>query len=212
MTRIHRLYGLTCAVLLLLAIGCQPSGTSFIASDPPRSREQTRVATPDDSEPLANQVSVEIKSWAEVQEMVASLQGQVVVVDVWSTWCVPCIRKFPDFVKLHKSYPERVTCISVAANYIGLADEPPESFREEVLGFLREQNATFPNVISSTPDEELYAAIGASSVPIVLVYGPDGELKQTFSNDDGQYGEDGFTYADHIVPLVERLLAAGTDG
>jgi len=197
--------------MLLLATGCQPSGTSFVASDPPRAQESTPVGAHDDSEPPAGQVSVEIKSWDEVQHLVTSLRGQVVVVDVWTTWCVPCIRKFPDFVKLHESYPEGVTCISVAANYIGLADEPPESFREEVLEFLRNQNAMFPNVISSTPDDELYAAIGASAVPIVLVYGPDGELKQTFSNDDGQYGEEGFNYADHIVPLVERLLGAEAD-
>jgi thiol-disulfide isomerase/thioredoxin len=202
---------LVSVVALLSVIGCQPSGTSPVAPTQ-RTQDKITVDQPDGSESAADQVTVEIKSWAEVQQMVASLRGQVVVVDVWSTWCVPCTVKFPEFVKLHESYPTGLTCISVAANYSGLADEPPESFRDDVLEFLRSQNATFTNVISSTPDEQLYATIGADAVPIVLVYGRDGELKETFTNDYGKYGEKGFTYADHIVPLVEQLLAAGTDG
>jgi thiol-disulfide isomerase/thioredoxin len=211
MSKIHSLFRLASVVVLLSVIGCRPSEDSPVV--PTQStQDQASVDQPGASEPAAGQVTVEIKSWAEVQQMVASLQGQVVVVDVWSTWCVPCTVKFPEFVKLHESYPTGLTCISVAANYSGLADEPPESFRDEVLDFLRSQNATFPNVISSTPDEQLYATIGADAVPIVLVYGPDGELKKTFTSDHSQYGEEGFTYADHIVPLVEQLLAAGTDG
>jgi thiol-disulfide isomerase/thioredoxin len=204
---IHASFPLVGVVALLSAIGCQPSGTSPVAPTQ-RTQDQTPADQPGASEPATAQVTVEIKSWAEVQQMVANLRGQVVVVDVWSTWCVPCTVKFPEFVKLHESYPKGLACISVAANYSGLADEPPESFRDEVLEFLRSQNARFPNVISSTPDEQLYATIGADAVPIVLVYGPDGELKKTFTNDHGLYGEEGFTYADHIVPLVRELLGA----
>ena len=211
MFRITPLFSLVSVVALLSAIGCQPSGTSPVAPAQ-RTQSQASDGQPGASESAAGQVTVEIKSWAEVQQMVAGLRGQVVVVDVWSTWCVPCTVKFPEFVTLHESHPTGLTCISVAANYSGLADEPPESFRDEVLEFLRSQNATFPNVISSTPDEELYATIGADAVPIVLVYGRDGELRKTFTSDHDQYGEEGFTYADHIVPLVEELLAAGTDG
>ena len=211
MFRIHPSFPLVGVIALLSATSCQPSGTSPVAPTQ-RTQDQASVDQPEKAEPGTDQVTVEIKSWAEVQQMMADLRGQVVVVDVWSTWCVPCTVKFPEFVKLHESYPTGLTCISVAANYSGLADEPPESFRDEVLEFLRSQNATFPNVISSTPDEQLYATIGADAVPIVLVYGSDGELKETFTNDHDQYGEEGFTYADHIVPLVEELLAAGTDG
>lgn len=211
MFRIHPSFSLVSVVALLSAIGCQPSGTSPVAPTQ-GTQDQASVDQPEEAESGADQVTVEIKSWEEVQQMVTSLRGQVVVVDVWSTWCVPCTVKFPEFVKLHESHPTGLTCISVAANYSGLADEPPESFRDEVLEFLRSQNATFANVICSTPDEQLYKTIGADAVPIVLVYGPNGELKDTFTNDHDQYGEEGFTYADHIVPLVEQLLAAGTDG
>jgi thiol-disulfide isomerase/thioredoxin len=205
-SRIHLLTQAACLVALLTVMGCQPSGTSPATAPRDQAQDEGLVDQPDSSGTPEGQVSVEIKTWDEVQQMVAGLRGQVVVLDIWSTWCVPCTVEFPHLVKLQESYPSGLTCISLAANYSGLADEPPESFREEVLSFLQRQNATFPNVISSTPDEALYAAIGAASVPVVLIYGSDGELKKTFTNDDREYGDEGFTYADHIIPLVEQLM------
>jgi thiol-disulfide isomerase/thioredoxin len=188
------------------AVGCQPTET---ASDPMPERAGDQAALdPDTMETAPAAVTVQIKSWEEVQQMVADLSGQVVLIDIWSTWCVPCTVKFPEFVKLQEAYPEGLTCISVAANYTGLPDEPPESFRDEVLDFLRRQNAAFPNVISSTPDQELYSIVGADAVPIALLYGPDGQLVKMFTNEDPQFGDEGFTYADHVQPLVEELLAA----
>ncbi len=199
-------------LLLACVIGCQPSETP---SDPTPDLPQDQAAEAPDAEETASdevdevdEVTVEVKSWEEVQQMVADLRGQVVVIDIWSTWCVPCRIKFPDFVKLQESFPKGLTCISVSANYGGLPNEPPESFRDEVLEFLREQNATFPNVISSTPDQELYSIVGAAAVPIVMVYGADGELAQVFTNEDPQFGEGGFTYGEHVQPLVEQLLAS----
>lgn len=203
MLRMSLLIHVPLGLLLACMIGCQPSETP----SEPVPQDQASGAV-DAEEDAAGAVTVQIKSWEEVQQMVADLRGQVVVIDIWSTWCVPCTVKFPEFVKLHESFPEGLTCISVAANYSGLLDEPPETFRDEVLDFLRRQNAAFPNVISSTPDQELYSIVGADAVPIVLVYGPDGELAKMFTNEDPQFGEDGFTYAEHVQPLVEQLLAA----
>jgi thiol-disulfide isomerase/thioredoxin len=199
-------HAVVAALVLVAALGCQPSADSRGTPEPSPLPNPTAASEPAAMDSAAEAVSVEVKSWDQVQQMLADLQGQVVVIDIWSTWCVPCTIEFPHLVKLQKSHREEVTCISVAANYSGVADEPPESFREDVLGFLQRQDATFPNVISSTPDTELYEAIGTASVPVVLVYGRDGELKKKFTNDDREYGDEGFTYAEQIIPLVEQLL------
>jgi thiol-disulfide isomerase/thioredoxin len=151
-------------------------------------------------------VNVEVRSWAEVQQMVADQKGKIVVVDIWSTWCVPCMREFPHLVELHREYPDRVVCISVDIDYIGLADEPPESHRDRVLEFLREQGATFANVISSDPDVDVLKAVDVGSVPAVLVYDQDGELSKKFTNDENEYGDKGFSYSEHIIPMIETLL------
>ena len=31
-------------------------------------------------------------------------KGQVLVVNVWATWCVPCLREIPDLLTLQRDY------------------------------------------------------------------------------------------------------------
>lgn len=208
---------LTC----LLAAGCQQQTPSAPAKPAVPAKRAVTAEPAAPAEPAATsetaptgetsatgegEVTVEVRSWAEVQRTIAEHQGKVVVVDFWSTWCAPCMREFPNLVRLHRQYPDRVACMSVDVNYIGLEEEPPESFHDKVLGFVSKHGATFQNVISSDPEEEVMKALDVASVPVVLVYDRQGKLRKKFTDEDNEYGEDGFTYAQHIIPLVDELL------
>ena len=66
-------------------------------------------------------VSLKVMGFDDVQKLVASKKGQVVVLDAWSTSCVPCMREFPHLVELHKAFGDKVAC--PLHNWtIGLAD------------------------------------------------------------------------------------------
>jgi cytochrome c biogenesis protein CcmG, thiol:disulfide interchange protein DsbE len=42
--------------------------------------------------------------------------GKVVVLNVWATWCPPCVREMPTFEKLHQTFPSsdlRIVAVSV---------------------------------------------------------------------------------------------------
>jgi len=192
-----------------LLIGCQQASSPVPAKPATSAKPDTQPETAPIGETSATgkqEVTVEVKSWAEVQQLVADQRGKIVVVDVWSTWCVPCMREFPNLVQLHRQFPDKVACISVDIDYIGLKEEPPTSFADKVLEFVSKHEATFPNVISSDPDEDVLNAVGVASIPAVLVYDREGNLRKKFTNDDGEYGEESFTYAQHIIPLVKELL------
>ena len=61
----------------------------------------------------AETVTVEIKSWEDTQALIASHKGKVVIVDLWSTSCEPCMREFPNLVALHKKFgTDKIACIS----------------------------------------------------------------------------------------------------
>lgn len=151
-------------------------------------------------------VSLQTKSWDELQAMIAAAKGKIVVVDLWSTSCPPCLKELPHLVALQKEHASQgVHCISVSCDYDGL--DPLATYEELVLEQLREIDATITNVMLNVPSDELYPKIDLASIPAVYIYGRDGSLLKRFDNDANEYGGEGFTYAEQIIPMVERLLA-----
>jgi len=155
----------------------------------------------------SGEVTLQIADWEETLERVAAHKGKIVVLDAWSTSCAPCMKEFPNLVKLHKKYGGKdVVCMSLACDYAGIKNKPPEFYREKVLKFLTRQGASFENLLSSVPSEELFdQKMQLSSIPAVYVYGRDGKLVKRFDNSDAKSDDDNFTYAD-VTKLVEELV------
>ena len=43
-------------------------------------------------------------------------KGRVVVLNIWATWCAPCIKEFPQLLELAAMYPDRVTLIALSVD------------------------------------------------------------------------------------------------
>ncbi|HAH45005.1 MAG TPA: hypothetical protein DCM07_09135, partial [Planctomycetaceae bacterium] len=151
-------------------------------------------------------VTAQIANWDQLQEFIAGQDGKIVVVDLWSSWCEPCLREFPHLVALQKKYPENVVCVSFNLNYDGSKDSPPESSSDELMEFFTKHNADIVNLISSTPDEDLYQKLNLAAIPAAYVYGTDGKLQKRFDNETLAYGQEGFNYEEHITPYIKDLL------
>ena len=153
-----------------------------------------------------SKVSLKIVDWDETLKLVAAQKGKVVVLDAWSTSCPPCMKEFPNLVKLHQKYGgKEVVCMSLSCDYAGIKNKPPEFYRERVLKFLEKQEAGFQNLLSSMPSEDLFDKMGISSIPAVYVFGADGKLAKRFDNEQAKAEDDNFTYAD-INKFVEELV------
>jgi thiol-disulfide isomerase/thioredoxin len=147
--------------------------------------------------PAPAKVTLELKSYEELQKLIASKAGKIVVVDAWSTYCEPCMKEFPGLVALHKKYgPEKVACISLCANYSGLGKVEDE--REEPLKFLTSQGATFDNLLSTDADTKLYQSLKIATVPAIFVYDRDGKLLKTFEGEPNYAQVEAF-----VAPLVK---------
>lgn len=156
----------------------------------------------------ADAVTLKILTFDEIQALVKSHKGKIVVMDCWSTSCEPCIKEFPNLVALHQKYGPKVACISFSFDYEGLAK--PEEVHPAVLKFLKEKQATFDNVMSSEDSETLYKKLELASIPAVYVYDRQGNLAKRFDNEQIKKPEDAFTYKD-VEALVEQLLAPKTE-
>ncbi|MCO8120511.1 thioredoxin-like domain-containing protein [Stieleria sp. TO1_6] len=147
---------------------------------------------------------IQLASWEDIQQQ-AQATGKITVVDVWSTSCAPCLKEFPGLVRLSKSMPQDVACISVNVDYDGRKTRPPESNRESVVQFLTAMKADLDNYLCTTPSDDVFSAIDIPSIPAVFVYDADGKLVKRFIDAGDTIG---FTYDEHVVPFVKNLAGA----
>ncbi|TWT58760.1 Thiol-disulfide oxidoreductase ResA [Thalassoglobus neptunius] len=161
---------------------------------------ETDSETPSESTP----VTLETKSWDETLKLVDQEQGKVVVMDLWSTSCPPCLEELPNLIKLSKEFPDSVTCISVSLDYAGYEDEPVESYRDSAMTWLEKFNANIQNILCSTDFNTIFSEkIPHSSLPVVLVYNQQGQLAGQFP-DPKDPSE--FTYHGDVIPFVKNLI------
>lgn len=200
------IFRLGAILTLLLVTGCsnQPPIGSATGS---ASREATAGATVAKAADGASAPTVDVKvlDHQAIQQLIASHQGKVVVMDCWSTSCEPCVKEFPNLVALHKKHgPDKVACISLSFDYEGLGK--PEDVLPTVRDFLVKQGAAFDNVLCRDDSESLYKKMNLASVPAVYVYKPDGELAKRFDNENAANPDDAFNY-EHVGKLVDELIA-----
>jgi len=95
------------------------------------------------------------------------------LINVWATWCGPCVIEFPDLVKVHRIYRGRDFEV-VTVN----ADDPGK--RDKALEFLKTQQASTRNYAFDKGDP--YALVEAvdpkwqGELPHTIVVAPGGEV------------------------------------
>lgn len=95
-----------------------------------------------------------------------AFHGNVVVIDFWASWCVPCRRSFPWLNDMHAKYAEQGLVI-VGINL--------DASREDATAFLQEYPASF--LIHFDNNAVLAREYGVEAMPSSFVIGRDGEVK-----------------------------------
>lgn len=117
---------ITCACILLSACGSQTTGSSTQDADSASSAGQTASATAESSvQTGAGNTSGETKSAMPVpafttedldgNEVTESIlkDKDVTMINIWGTFCPPCIEEMPELAKLSASLPENAQIIGI---------------------------------------------------------------------------------------------------
>ncbi len=99
--------------------------------------------------------------------------GKLRLINLWATWCGPCIIEYPEFVILQRMYGAR------DFEFVSLSADSPEN-RDKVHKFLQEKDSAVPNYLFSNEDKyELIAAIDPEwdgALPYTLLIEPEGNV------------------------------------
>lgn len=104
-------------------------------------------------------------SFADVQGRPHSLtshQGKWVLVNLWATWCAPCVAEMPELEALSRSRDDLVI--------LGLAVDGQNAGR--VAEFAKKLNVTYPIIAGST---ELAQQFSPKGYPTSILYDPHGQ-------------------------------------
>ena len=122
---------------------------------------------------LQEEVKLEEISTEGVQALVRQKSDKLTLINVWATWCGPCVTEFPDLVEINLMYRNRdFEFITISADNLAK--------KEKVHEFLRKKHASGRNYIFNGTDN--YALIEAvdenwqGAIPYTMLIKPDGEI------------------------------------
>jgi cytochrome c-type biogenesis protein len=106
----------------------------------------------------------------------ADYKGQVVLLNVWGTYCPPCIKEMPSLEKLHQAYKDsglKMVAVSID-DVVG---------EDSVAAFARNLGVTFE--ILHDPTHEIDKLLQITGYPETFVIGKEGTIrKKWISSDD----------------------------
>ncbi len=92
--------------------------------------------------------------------------GKVVLVDLWATWCVPCVAELPHLQELSESLPED--------DFLMLGIVLESGSAESIADFVAEHGLTYPNVLGGDEDRDSFGPF--LGYPTKYLIGRDGKL------------------------------------
>ena len=99
----------------------------------------------------------------------ASYRGQVVLLNIWATWCDPCRAEMPSIEKLHREFgPKGLKVVAVSI------DDPGQ--QANVRKFARQLGLTFE--ILQDPSHDIQRIYQTTGVPETFVLGKDGVIRK----------------------------------
>ncbi len=120
-------------------------------------------------------VTVETINEDGLLNIIHQRKGNVLFLNVWATWCVPCKEEFPDLVKLADKYQSK------GVDFIGVSADYADEIDTKIVPFLEQQKVNFPVYVQDF--ENVDALINSlnpawgGAIPATFIYDAGGSQK-----------------------------------
>lgn len=113
-------------------------------------------------------------SFEDYKHLLHQKDDTTYVINYWATWCAPCIKEMPAFVKLEESYKNKKLKIILTSMDFG------SNVNERVKGFMNKHNITSEVVVLDDPDSNSWidkvSTEWSGGIPATLIYDKDKRL------------------------------------
>lgn len=127
---------------------------------------------------LFSQDVITITNENEYKNILEQSKGKVTLINFWATWCPPCVKEFPELVKLYNNYKEK----DFSVVFISLDDK--SDFDNKLIPFLKKQNVDFVSYFGDFKDPMVLIDFVDKSwqgeIPFTLIYDKEGIIKAKF--------------------------------
>ncbi len=99
---------------------------------------------------------------------IAEWAGKIQIINFWATWCPPCLKEIPEFIKLQSEYGQQ------NLQFIGIAIDD----KEAVKSYLQTININYPMLIAGDAGITMSQQLGnlVSAVPFTLIVNQQGQV------------------------------------
>ncbi len=172
-------------------MACRPAAAPISVSNKPISINNISQT----SQPLPLDKDIEKLGWTTSdgkREKISDYRGKVVVLDLWATYCPPCLEEIPHLVNLQNKYRDQN--FEVIGLHVGGEEDLPKvpAFTEKLK----------MNYILAFPEDKLTSVLfgGQTAIPQTFVVDRNGNLVEKFVGYD-------LKVKNNLEKAVEQSLA-----
>ncbi len=138
---------------------------------------EAKAAQTAEKEAIGNYV-VEPIDEERFDQLIKQRNGKYLLLNVWATWCVPCIEEFPDLIRLVKEYEN--------SNFeiVGLSVDYPDEVESKIVPFLKKHQVNFRVYVRNFKDDQKFInrlnPNWSGAVPATAIYDSQGTQKTFF--------------------------------
>ena len=118
------------------------------------------------------------------------LEGQVLVVTFFATWCPPCIQEIPTFIALQESY--------MAKGFSVVAFSVDEGNPELLQNLIQKYGINYP--VFQADNDVVRGFGGVTGIPVTFLVNRKGEIVKKYL---------GYVEHDALEEEIRKILAAG---
>lgn len=114
----------------------------------------------------------------DVLQRVKESPGKAVLVNIWATWCAPCVEEFPELLEIRHAWKDRgLEVMLVSADF--------DSQYDKLKAFLAEQKVDFVTYHKTGKDMAFIDSFGTDewtgALPVTLLYDDAGKLVKVWN-------------------------------